>query len=109
MKDPDVPSKGPGAPSKYRSMVKKTPVQGLAADPTKEPSPTNPIMVEKADGSIAQWGNDLKPSKPPVPPVKKQILMSDKANGNDNNYSSPRNQQQGKDVPTIKPSAKYRY
>lgn len=44
---------------KYK-QVKKQSASDLSSDPTKPLSPSNPLMVEKKDGSIGQWGNDLK-------------------------------------------------
>lgn len=76
--------KKPTAAGSYKTMVKK-PSQ-LAADTTKPLSPTNPLMVEKADGSIGQWGNPLPPNNPSPTPAKRQLKMSDKANGNSSTY-----------------------
>lgn len=95
------------AVAKYKKMVKKSPLQSSAADPTKELSPTNPLMVEKADGTVAQWGNALKPDQAKLPPFKMKPKQSDKANGTDNTYNPARGQQSGPSPQTIKPSFKY--
>lgn len=77
--------KKPSPAGAYKAMVKKP--QQAAADTTKPLSPTNPLMVEKKDGSIGQWGNPLPPDKPAVaPPAKKQLELSDKAKGYSNTY-----------------------
>jgi len=47
----------------------KKPAGGLANDPNKPLSPTNPLMVQKKDGSIGQWGN-------PVPPNTNQAKIT---------------------------------
>lgn len=81
---PPAGKKKPSPAAGYKAMVKK-PSQ-LAADTTKPLSPSNPLMVQKADGSVSQWGNPLPDPKntPPTPP--KQLKMSDKANGNSSTY-----------------------
>lgn len=107
--DPDdkLPKKKATGPQKYKAMIKKPELQKLAADTTQALSPKNPLMVEKADGSVGQWGNPVPPSKAPTPPVKKQLLMSDKARGLSSNYYPARDQQQGPAIKTIKPSFRY--
>lgn len=60
--------------------------QMLAANPNLPLSPTNPLMVEKRDGSIGQWGNPLTPDSPnPYIPIP-NMQLSDKARGFSNTY-----------------------
>lgn len=92
-----TPSDGGGAPPKkkpnpaanYKKMVAPAPGQAMAADTSQAPSPTNPIMVEKADGTVGQWGNDIPLPKKTPPPMKKQLPLSDKAKGTSNSYYPP--------------------
>lgn len=106
----------PVMPSVYKKMVKKPidttamakpPMQQSANDPSKPLSPTNPLMVEKADGSVGQWGNDLKIPKTIIPAIKKTTPLSDKARGLSNTYDDPRGQRQGAEVPVQKKSANF--
>lgn len=64
---------------KYKAMVKKA-----SADTVQ-----TPLMVEKADGSIGPWGNDIKPSKNYAGQTKPPLDMSDKAKGYSSNYYTP--------------------
>lgn len=62
---------------KYKAMV-------APADTTQQP-----LMVEKADGTIGQWGNDPNAPKKKVVQTKPQLNLSDKAKGYSNSYYSP--------------------
>lgn len=64
---------------KYKAMVGK-------ASPD---SVQTPLMVEKADGSVGQWGNDIPPAKKPAVQTKGAPQMSDKAKGYSSNYYTP--------------------
>lgn len=67
-------------------------------------STNNPLMVQKADGSIAQWGNPIPPTPVPTPISqggKPPIVPSDKAKGSASDYYSSRDSRQGKEVPSI--------
>lgn len=66
------------------------------------------IMVEKKDGSVGEWGNDIPNTNQST--VTSNILkrLSDKALGKDNTYNSVRDQRQSKTPNTIKPSSQYK-
>jgi hypothetical protein len=97
----DDPIKGKQtAVAKYKKM--KQPV----ADST-ELSPSHPLMVEKKDGSIGQWGNPLTDETPAKPPVKKMPVMSDKARSLSNTYSTARDNPTGPAIPSQKKSNNY--
>lgn len=69
--------KKPTPVGKYKSMVKPA-----AAD-------TSQLMVQKADGSIGPWGNDITPPKKPATQTTGAPQLSDKAKGYSNNYYTP--------------------
>lgn len=92
-------SKTISGPAKYKAMVKKTDPDSTAKKEI--------LLVEKPDGRIAQWGNDLPVTNRPLPPVKKQAILSDKARGLSNSYQPARDQQQGPAIKTIKRNYNY--
>jgi len=105
--DPTVPPGKKTPAANYKAMKGKTnPMLGAGADPTKPVSATNPLMVQKADGSVGQWGNSLTTPTAPIAPVKKQIPLSDKAKGLSSQYFTPAGRQ-GPPVPGQKPSANF--
>lgn len=63
---------------------------------------TAKLMVEKADGSIGEWGNDIPSPPPTLNPPKKKIPLSDKASGLSNTYYPANGQQTGPAIPTKK-------
>jgi len=74
-----TPAKKKATPAgKYKAMVKK-PAQDT----------TQMLMVEKADGSVGPWGNDIPPAKKQQPPTKPAPKLSDKALGYSSNYYPP--------------------
>lgn len=85
-------------PGKYK---KTKPAATDTAATSKKPQP---FLVEKKDGSIGQWGNDLPDDAQATPIAKKKSLLSDKARGLSNSYYPARGQQQGPDVPVQKKS-----
>lgn len=64
---------------KYKAMVKK---------PTADTVQT-PLMVQKADGTVGPWGNDIKPGKNYGGQTKPGLDMSDKAKGYSSTYYTP--------------------
>lgn len=75
----------------------------------------HPLQTEHNDGSVRQWGEDttavrnpnllpqqMMPPLTPVPVVKNQLDLSDKATGKDNNYMNKRDQNKGPAIPEIK-------
>jgi hypothetical protein len=66
-----------------------------------------PFLVEKADGTIGQWGNPIIPTPPPAVPIVPPIPISDKARGYGDAYFPPNQQMQGKSVPTQYPSRRF--
>lgn len=67
----------------------------------------HPLMVEKADGSIGQWGNPLIPTNPNYIIPTPQIPLSEKAKGNSDLYYPANNVRQGADIPTQYRSANF--
>lgn len=93
-----------------KTVKKKTPVanyKSMTRDTTQAPSPTNPIMVQKKDGSVGQWGNDLNAPQPATPAGAPKPGMSDKATGKSNAYYPANGQQSSPAVPAKKKSANY--
>jgi hypothetical protein len=58
--------------NKKKAAAKKK----MAAPPPAAPVKKEPLMVEKADGSIGQWGNNLQPNPAP----ERKIKLSNAAN-----------------------------
>lgn len=89
--------------AKYKGMISKT----APSDDGTQPNGNGPLMVQKADGSVGEWGNPVQPPVTPAAPSKKKPLMSDKANGTSDAYYPANGQQQKPAVPTIKKSSNY--
>lgn len=86
--------------------VQEPPINTFGRDTTKPLSSSNPVTVEKADGSIGIWGKDIDTvATKPLP--KRQPVVSDKAKGASSNYYPAYGQQRGPDVPVQKPSRPY--
>lgn len=86
----DPKKKTKSQPAKYKQMV--------------APSDSTKLMVEKADGSIGEWGNPIKPTAAPAAASPQKPQMSDKASGLSNTYYPANSVQRGKSIPTQKRS-----
>src|SRR5580700_2190198 len=88
----------PAQPAAPADTTAKAPAPIPIYDPNKPASDTNVLGTEHADGTVRQWGEDIK--LPPIPPElakkKKAPPVSDKAAGLSNTYYPANQQNQGK-------------
>lgn len=103
----DDPNATPGTVTPVVPL-KKTPVSKYKAM-VKPDTTQQPMLVQKADGTIGPWGNPLNaPQKQiPLPATTNPLPLSDKARGLSNSYYPANQQQQGAAIPSLKKSSNY--